>query len=87
MPYDDEKSAVRALGEAIGYGRVMQLAEEIWGAKDAQGALTVGARLASLVPCPHPGSGRDANGHCDWCCGSGRVTERVLRAIQAEPER
>ena len=78
-----EEVAVRALGEAIGYGRVMQLAEQIWTSEDPIGALTVGACVYNYVPCPHPESGRDANGHCEWCCGAGRVTKRVFAAMSA----
>jgi hypothetical protein len=83
MTDDEEENAVRQLGEAIGYGRVMQLAEQIWTKDDPIGALTVGTATVFLVPCPHPQSGRSANGHCDWCCGSGRVTKKVLKAIEA----
>ena len=85
MTNDEGEAFVRALGEAIGYGRMMQLAEQIWEQKQPGGALTVGPATAMLVPCPHPASGRDANGHCDWCCGSGRITRKVLQAIQASP--
>lgn len=77
-----EEQAVRDLGDSIGYGRLMQLAERIWNAKQPGAAHSVGCCVAFLVPCPCPESGRDANGFCDWCCGSGRVTKKVLEAIQ-----
>jgi len=84
-PMDDieleEARRVRELGEAIGYGRMMQLAERIWNSKMPGAAHSVGPCVAELVPCPHPKSGRDRNGHCDWCCGSGRVTKKVLAAM------
>jgi hypothetical protein len=80
-----EEMAVRQLGDAIGYGRVMQLAEQIWDGKQPGAALSVGTATSMLVPCPHPESGRDANGHCDWCCGSGRITHKVLQAIESIP--
>ena len=79
---------VRALGERIGYGRVMQLAEQEWrrsaAAIGAPGSeLTVGACAGLLVPCPCPMP--DVNGHCDWCCGTKRVTQRVSdAAIESE---
>ncbi len=78
-----EEAEVRALGERIGYGRVMQLAEQEWRraavANGTPGAeLTVGACAGLLVPCPCPTP--DANGHCDWCCGTKHVTERVAKA-------
>lgn len=87
-----EEQLVRDLGEAIGYGRVMQLCERLWREMlIAQGLpggeLSVGACAGSLVPCPCPAPGRDPNGHCTWCCGAGRVTERVLRAMQRPARR
>lgn len=78
-----EKEAVKAIGQRIGFGRVMQLAEECW--REAAIALgtdggehTCGPCAAFMVRCPcldtdEPG--------CDWCCGSGRVTERVRQAM------
>jgi hypothetical protein len=81
--HDRETDAVRALGNRIGYGRLMQLAEDIWHEKaradNIPGSeLTVGTAGAFLVPCPHPEP--DANGHCAWCCGVGRITQRVRQA-------
>lgn len=81
MTHDEEKNAVRELGEMIGYGRVMQLCEQIWDRKVAGAALSVGPCTSTLIRCPHPESGRDEGGHCDWCCGSGRITRRVMVAI------
>lgn len=87
-----EEDAVRLLGEAIGYGRLMQAAEKVWREKAiAQGTPgsehTVACCGAFVVPCPHrdenaPERYFDENGHCDWCCGSGRVTERVAKAMR-----
>lgn len=82
-----EGLAVRDLGDRIGYGRVMQLAEQLWRAKliaqgHPGGEHTTGPCAAFMAPCPCPESGRDAAGHCEWCCGAGRVTERVRRAIE-----
>lgn len=37
-----ERSVVEDLGTTMGFGRVMQLCEQIWAAKDPVGALTVG---------------------------------------------
>lgn len=81
MNADEERNAVRQLGELIGYGRIMQLAEQIWNEKQPGAAHSQGPCVTFLVPCPHPENGRDANGHCDWCCGSGRVTKKVLEAM------
>lgn len=74
----EEEGAVRLLGERIGYGRIMQLCEQIWNEKQPGGAHSVGPCVALLVKCDHPDS--DRAGHCDWCCGAGRITERVFRA-------
>lgn len=87
-----EERLVRELGDAIGYGRLMQLVEEIWRSRAAADGLpgseiTTGPCVAFMVPCPCPASDRDRNGHCDWCCGSKRVTKRVLEAMQTTPTR
>lgn len=84
MTWDEEENAVRTLGDDIGYGRMMQLAEQLW--RKRLGGLqggehTTGPCAVFMVPCPHPENGQDANGHCDWCCGSGRVTKKVLAAM------
>lgn len=78
----DEEREVQALGDRIGFGRVMQLAEQIWDRTYPGSAHSTGPCTAFLVKCPCPPSGRDANGHCEWCCGAGRVTERVRRAME-----
>lgn len=86
MTDSEEEAAVRRLGDAIGYGRVMQLAEQEWrkilaplGLEGAEHS--TGPCVALMAPCPHPGSG--GPGNCEWCCGAGRVTQRVLKAIKA----
>ena len=74
----DETQAVQTLGEQIGFGRMMQLAEQIWRerlARDRRGEHTTGPCAALMVPCKHPV--RDENGHCEVCCGAGRVTKWV----------
>ncbi len=82
-----EESAVRRLGEAIGYGNVMQLAGQLWGealvlrGHPPGGQFALGPCVAFMVACPCPDDGRDANGHCEWCCGSRQVTERVRAAM------
>ncbi len=86
MLEDDEETAVRNLGERIGYGRTMQLAEQMWRKKLKSQGLeggehTTGPCATFMVRCPHPANGRDENGHCDWCCGAGRITKRVFKAI------
>lgn len=70
-----ERPVVRELGERIGYGRVMQLCEELWREKQPGGEHTVGPGGMFMVPCPHPEGGNLVG--CDWCCGSGRITRRI----------
>lgn len=83
---EEEEEAVRKICEQIGYGRTMQLCEQLWREKLSEtghegGEHSTGPCVSMLVPCPCPTFGLDANGHCDWCCGSMRVTKRVLQAI------
>jgi hypothetical protein len=84
MNTTEEEKAARLLGERIGFGRMMQLGEKLW--RESLGDLrggefSIGPSVAVLVPCPHP----DKTEHCDWCCGSGRVTKRVLAAMDRRP--
>jgi len=81
---------VKALGEKIGFGYLMQLSEKLWGdILEAQCLPRGGARAAYccstfLVPCPAcpPGEAHK----CDWCCGAGRVTKKVAEAIRLNAE-
>lgn len=80
-----EKETIKELGEHMGWGRIMQLAEECWREhaekKNLTGSeLTVGTCSAFLVPCQHPI--KDAHGHCDICCGSDRITKGVLSILE-----
>lgn len=79
------RAMVAILCEDIGYGAVMHYAESLWA--DIEGNRksnhTVGPCAVFMVPCEHQGSDNGAVG-CDWCCGSGRVTTRVLEAMRAE---
>jgi len=77
-----EKAAVTQLGDQIGYGRIMQLCHEIWSEKDMfGGALVTGPCAALTVPC-----GCEVQHQCDWCCGSGWLTEHVKHVKdQLEP--
>lgn len=77
--HDREEADVRALADRIGYGRVMQLCEQIWTSKDPCGAISRGPCVGLLVPCPC----RKRGVSCDWCEGSGRVTQRVREAQRA----
>lgn len=89
----EHASAVRALGDRIGYGALMHFAEQEWSAKLAReglppgGAHSRGCCVAFLVPCPGCEARTEQNPHCDWCCGAGRVTQRVAQAINAAGRR
>lgn len=82
---DAEENAVRDLGSRIGFGRVMQLAEQEWAKALAMsgdppgGEKTTGPCSYFMAPCSH--NGVPAH-ECDWCCGSGRVTKRVAQAME-----
>jgi hypothetical protein len=79
---DDE---VRALGERIGYGALMQQAQEAWRQLLVRelgfsgGEFAIGPCVALMVPCPH--TVKDGNGHCEICCGSGRTTKWVAQLL------
>jgi hypothetical protein len=72
---------LKAICESIGYGRVMQLAAQLWKDKDGKRSLTVGPYATFMVPCDHPI--KDNNGHCEVCCGVGQVTEWVSKHMRA----
>lgn len=80
-----DREKVRLLGEDIGYGRMMHFAEELWREMLARkkyptgGEFSVGPCASMVVPCPH--TVRDAHGHCDICCGSGRITKWVAENL------
>lgn len=78
-----EEGMVRFVGDLMGYGRTMQLCEQIWREKDPSGSgHTVGPCSMFIVPCPH--TGYENGVACEWCCGSGRVTKRVLQAMGSD---
>lgn len=83
----NEESAVRNLGNAIGYGRLFQLAEQIWEQKQPGMAISNGPCTGMLVKCPCPDVAQRVEKHCSWCCGAGRVTKKVLSAMQVSQER
>lgn len=75
-----EDVRIQALCEDLGYGRVMHSAEKLWREKVKNGTEhTVGPGAILLVPCICRLKGSPTN--CNWCCGVGRVTERVMQAI------
>ena len=91
MRFIGEEEAVRELGDAIGYGRLMQLTEQLWAEANARNGVPKGAEhahyccVALLVPCVCVGGEPEDTAHCDWCCGAGRVTKAVHKLIAAAP--
>lgn len=76
-----EQSAVFELGRRMGFGNLMFAASRLWQGLGQPGAFSVGPCVESCVPCPHPGLTKEDPPHkCDWCCGCGWVTKRVLEA-------
>jgi hypothetical protein len=80
-----EKADVQDLGDRIGYGRMMQLAQECWReslvAQRYPGfppgmEFQYGPCVSETVPC---GCGHVSA--CDWCCGAGWLTKKV-KALQ-----
>lgn len=84
-----ERESVRLLGERLGYGNMMRLAEELCveslnrAGYNGGGAFSVGPLVADLVTCPCVEGDRAHGRNCDWCCNTGRVTKRVAQAMGA----
>lgn len=75
-----DAQTVRILGRGMGYGRLMQVAEEQWRDVAGDGSeFTVGPCAALLVPCLCASAHRSEP--CRWCEGARRVTQRVSNAI------
>ena len=72
-----EKAAVQQLGDQIGYGRMMQLAQECLRDNLTDqglegGEFAYGPCVTFTVPC-------GCNGSCDWCYGSKWLTKSVKK--------
>lgn len=78
-----EKEMVKHLGYCIGYGRMMQLAQECWeehlvaSGSPSGGAFAYGPCLVMTVKCPCSNPVE-----CDYCCGAGWVTKGVKKLIE-----
>jgi hypothetical protein len=76
-----EKRTIMALGAQMGFGRIMQLAQEGWKESLEQsgypsgGEFAFGPCVSMTVPC-----GCEDPVECEWCCGSGHLTKRVKLA-------
>lgn len=83
-----ETMLVASVGNRIGFGRVMQLCEQVWREKEARvdgvggGEYTVGPCAVSLVPC---GCSTRPVDWCAWCVAVGRVTKLVREAQERMP--
>lgn len=84
---ETEEALIQALGERVGFGRMMSAASSLWRqllAKEgmAGGEFAVGPCIGGLVKC---GCAYTASPciRCDWCCGSGWLTRKV-REVQIE---
>lgn len=88
MDTHSEEQIVQLLGKEIGFGRVMQLAEQLWRVALSATGQPPGGEIAVYccarfpVPCPDPS--HEKNGGCKWCCGAGRVTEHVAGLVEEE---
>ncbi len=79
----EEKKFIKQVGERIGYGRIMQIGQELWREQLeemglAGGEFASGPCVASTVPCGCKDS-------CGWCCGAGWLTEHV-KAVKDKME-
>ncbi len=71
----NEKEFIKNVGDKMGYGRIMQLAQECWSdiLKEegfAGGEFRIGPCVAMTVSC-------GCKTGCDWCGGSRWLTEHV----------
>lgn len=81
---ESEKQAVKALGDKIGYGRLMRLAQQCWReiaiAKGYSGTeFTCGPCAGLTVEC-------GCSSGCDWCGGSQWLTRKVKQLKDKEEE-
>lgn len=78
----NEAKAVKILGDAIGYGRMMQLAEQEWRKSLEEQGWPVGGEFVS-GPCKSMTVPCGCRGGCDWCEGSQWLTKKV-KALKDE---
>jgi hypothetical protein len=76
MQFKEAKKMLIESARLLGYGAAMNAINRAW-QKDLGGlkgaAFSVGPCEAEMVDCDC-----DNKLECDWCCGTGRVTEKVL---------
>lgn len=81
----EERRAVHALGNQVGFGNMMSLASEIWGIQlqiDGLpgGEFVVGPCRTFTEPC-----GCGVSKDCDWCCAAGWLTKKVKEIKDDQP--
>lgn len=85
-----EEHAVAMLGKSMGYGRLMELAQQEWrrelrNSNDVVGSeFAYGPCVALTVVCGCRYE-ESATSSCDWCCGSGWLTRHV-RELQIQQQ-
>ena len=83
MSPDEEENAVQQLGELIGYGRTMQLCEQLWRKSLKRDGWPVGGEHTT-GPCATFMVVYSDGVACDWCCGAGRVTKKVFAVMTSQ---
>lgn len=90
MSREQERLLVKAVGDVVGYGNLMDLAQAGWRelliseVGVGGGEFSIGPCVAMLVPCHH--QVRDSNGHCEICCGSGYTTRWIAENVKPAHE-
>ena len=74
--YASEERMVKTLGEKIGYGRMMQLAQKLWRQALIDQGYPPGGEFVS-GPCKALTVECGCKSGCDWCEGSGWLTKKV----------
>lgn len=78
MQGEAEKEIIKREGDKMGYGRMMQLAQECWREYLIEQDYPAGGEFA-YGPCVGGTTACGCSGGCDWCAGSGWLTTHVKR--------
>lgn len=89
---DREYNIVYTLGETMGFGRIMQLAEECWrdylkkNGYPEGSEHTTGPCKCFIIPCVCREEGNEEmkEAGCDWCFGCGKLTKTVYELVRKE---
>jgi hypothetical protein len=82
MTEKEEYEAIKKLGDKIGYGNLMRQASNIWRDLVRGGEFVVGPCKTGTVNCVC--KDYQLPGHCDWCNGSGWLTEAVRELVDKQ---